>query len=253
MIKKSLLAIFFLFSQQLYSDAIRIMPLGDSITSDYAFSDDTNPRPYSIRHSYRNYLWYKLKNAGYSVDFVGSYKTGSAIKPYFDPDHQGYAGVSTVEVGGVLRRLLTANPPDVILLHLGTNDRAKVGFSGTNMSGMKKMFDEVARYERVHNHHIKIVLALIIGRGNNIFSGFTNTFNDNLYNLAVERISRGEDITIVDMQHDAGLNYSTDFRDNAHPNNAGYSKMANAWFKALSKILSKDDYAWLPAIYHISL
>jgi len=251
--KKFLLALFLLLSTQVYSDPIRIMPLGDSITSDYAFSDDRHPRPLSIRHSYRNYLWYKLKNAGYSVDFVGSYKTGSAIKPYFDPDHQGYAGVSTIEVGGVLRRLLNANPPDVILLHLGTNDRAKVGTSGTNMRGMKRMFDEVDRYERLHNHHIKIVLALIIGRGNNIFPGFTNTFNKSLYNLAVERISRGDDITIVDMQHDAGLNYYTDFRDNAHPNNKGYAKMANAWFKALSKVLSKDDYSWLPAIYSISM
>ena len=45
--------------------AVKIMPLGDSITHGF-----TNA------NSYRRVLWKMLTNAGYSVDFVGSLTTG---------------------------------------------------------------------------------------------------------------------------------------------------------------------------------
>ena len=74
-----------------------IMPLGDSITYDDAYRDHTElggsgPRPASQRHAYRNYLWYKLQDADFDVNFVGSRDTGSAISPSFDGDNEGYPG-----------------------------------------------------------------------------------------------------------------------------------------------------------------
>lgn len=226
-----------IFSLYLQAGAVRIMPVGDSITYDDSYADANNPRPVNIRHAYRNYLWYRLKDAKYWVDFVGSRVAGDAIVPSFDPNNEAYPGETTDSIGSTIYNKLVQNPADIILLHIGTNDRWRIDKTGNYMSGMSKIFNEVNRYEANYHHHIKIILALIIGRRNNDFASFTDTFNTNLKNLANSRIAQGDDIVIVDMQHHSGLNYSTDFRDPAHPTNTGYDKMATLWYSTLKQFL----------------
>ncbi len=52
------------------------MPLGDSITWDWHYSDY---RTDAERSGYRNYLWYLLQNEEYDVDFVGSRNNGEQL------------------------------------------------------------------------------------------------------------------------------------------------------------------------------
>jgi len=222
----------------LQASAVRVMPLGDSITYDDSYADyEGNNRPASIRHAYRNYLWYKLRDARYWVDFVGSRVAGTAIRPSFDPENEGYPGETSDFIASHVYGFLARNPADIVLLHIGTNDRWSIDSSGNHMSGMINIFNEIDRFERNYHHHVKIILALIIGRRDNDFASFTNTFNTNLHNLANSRIAQGDDIYIVDMQHNAGLNYHNDFRDPAHPTEGGYAKMANLWYSALRRFL----------------
>ena len=239
-----------LFTKAAIADTSRIMLLGDSITYDYAFSDDYNPRPISQRHGFRNYLWYKLKAAKYDVDFVGTNKAGSGIRPSFDIDNEGFPGLKSTEVvyyprpeGGFYDRLKRFKP-HIILIHLGTNDWS------TSVSGMRKILDEIDNAEEDYGFHATVVLAKIINlrERKSIFS----TFNRNLQALADSRVKNGDDIIVVDMENGAGLHYnSTDFRDRVHPNNAGYQKMANVWFGALKKILDnrQNDSDFLIPIY----
>lgn len=117
----------------------RIMPLGDSITFDWRF-DDT--RTDAERSGYRNYLWYKLENAGYSADFVGSRTTGAAISPPFDGDNEGHPGWTSYQLSNHVYNYLQANATDVVLLYIGTNDM------GTSVSGVEKILDEVDRSEK---------------------------------------------------------------------------------------------------------
>lgn len=228
----------------LQATVTRIMPLGDSITYDDSYADyDQYTRPASVRHAYRNYLWYRLRDARYEANFVGSRVAGTAIVPSFDPENEGWPGETSDYIANIVYSKLVQNPADIILLHIGTNDRWRIDGSGNYMSGMQNIFNEIDRYERNYNHHIKIVLALIIGRRYNDYASFTDTFNANLNALARQRIAQGDDIYIIDMQHNAGLNYSTDFRDPAHPTETGYSKMANLWYNAVRPYL---DIAPLP-------
>ena len=67
--------------------AIRIMPLGDSITQ--GASSGVTDEDFQV--SYRLDLWDKLRNAGYDVDFVGSLNSGSSMED-FDADHEGHPG-----------------------------------------------------------------------------------------------------------------------------------------------------------------
>ena len=224
-IKKSLfvLMLFALSAQA----AVRIMPLGDSITYDARYADDDHPRPVGKRSGYRNYLWYKLKDVNYSVDFVGSQIAGQDIIPPFDPDNEGHPGWTSYDIAEHAYDYMVNSRPDIVLLHIGTNDR-----SSTDPQGVADILDEIDYYEENYNTHVKAFVALIIDRKEH--DGRIPIFNRRLKEMLQQRISHGDDIVIVDMYHDAGLRVS-DYADNTHPNNNGYYRMANVWFNVLMR------------------
>lgn len=99
---------------------VRIMPLGDSITDGNASGvTPIDTKEYWV--SYRKVLWESLGTAGYSVDFVGSLSSGYFFDPPFDSDHEGHGGWTDTQIRDNVISFLTANPADVILLHIGTN------------------------------------------------------------------------------------------------------------------------------------
>ena len=122
-----------LLSATSMAEAIRILPLGDSITQ-----GGRNDRE---EYTYRFPLFRMLTEAGYDVDFVGSLKGGLhgdakwpalAGKP-FDPDHEGHYGWKTAAVRDKLAGWLKAYPaaPDIVLIHLGTNDQGAANAATT--------------------------------------------------------------------------------------------------------------------------
>ena len=221
---KYLYIIFFLTSTiHIYAQTVRIMPLGDSITHGYP-------------SGYRNYLWYKLQDAKYDVDFVGSQNDGYLVTPHFDSDHEGYGGYKTYEIADIVYRLLEDNQPDIILLHIGSNDVSPTqGIDSSSVAGLEDILNQIDYYEKDYNHPIKIILASIINRQE--YHQTVTDFNINLRSMANKRISNGDLITLVNMEDDAGL-ITSDFGDATHPNDSGYYKMANVWFPTLTDILN---------------
>ena len=117
---------------------VNILPLGDSITRGGAAVDSPYP-------SYRYLLWNYLKTGGYDVDFIGSttYPTFSSFS--FDQDHEGHGGYTTgMELNGdssddpqgKLSTWLNQYTPDIVLLHIGTNDVHPAGDTLTSGSAM---------------------------------------------------------------------------------------------------------------------
>ena len=200
---------------------IRVMPLGDSITVGENGPKDVPPPGYVI--GYRQRLYERLTNAGYVIDFVGSQAEGDLAIPAFDTDHEGHSGCSDTQVADNLDNWLTTNPPDVILLHIGTNG-LEVGTA-----------DEENILNIIDNHDINtiVVLAKIINR--QTYSSTTSQYNANLEQMALDRISLGDNIVIVDMEN--ALNYPDDLYSELHPNSTGYEKMAETWFNALTSFL----------------
>ena len=204
---------------------VRIMPLGDSITYDYANAYyDSNGRmlvPIGKRTGYRAFLAYDLNDAGVKYDFVGSRRAGYDVKPPFDPDNEGYPGATSWDIANHVYEFLVKNPADVILLHIGTNDRA-----GGRVDGTEKILNEIKRYEKDSHRHIKVFVALIINR---LFWDRTiEKYNNNLKAMLERR--NDPEIYIVDMSH--LLNHD-DYLEDYHPNKKGYKKMADKWFIAL--------------------
>ena len=124
---------------------LRIMLLGDSITQGDA-------------SSYRRPLWIALGEAGMSVDFVGSmsrrYSGGNDANDY-DADHEGHWGWRADQVLGRIDQWAAQAAPDIVLMHLGTND---IG-GGQDIDETVDEIDQIIERLRAHNPRVHVLLA----------------------------------------------------------------------------------------------
>lgn len=210
-------------AQTVANESVKIMPLGDSITRGVGSTS---------LNGYRKPLYWALTDAGYNVDFVG----GETHGDFVDPNHEGHDGWKADEIlngrpsepaEGKLEDWLSEHQPDIILLHIGTND---ITGEDEDANEVSDILDEIDRFST----DIKVILALIIDRQTHSLA--TTQFNTDVNDMAQNRIAAGDDIIIVDME--SALDYGTDMYDNLHPNDAGYAKMADIWFDALDSIIS---------------
>ncbi|HLL88417.1 MAG TPA: GDSL-type esterase/lipase family protein, partial [Tepidisphaeraceae bacterium] len=124
MIRSVILSAFALLVFAVQSPAatpLKIMPLGDSITNGGSGS------------GYRGPLYQKLTAANYSFQFVGSRTDNAtaALTTSNNSRHEGHSG-SFIKTGDATRigiydylpTWINAAQPDIILLHIGTNDAA---------------------------------------------------------------------------------------------------------------------------------
>ena len=126
------------------------MPLGDSITQ--ADRD---------HNSYRRPLWFKLREAKYEVNFVGSTKShflGNAPKSDFDQDHEGHWGWRIDEVINRIDNWMSNAKPDIVLIHLGTNDILGGESSDSAIAELNQLIQKI----RQQNPNVTILLAQLI-------------------------------------------------------------------------------------------
>lgn len=203
------------------SNPIKIMPLGDSITQGV-----TN------QNSYRRLLWFDLLNAGYNVDFVGSIRwTTEGITPPtpdFDLDNEGYGGWTSQQILDNIDGIATNNRPDIVLLHIGTND---LNINKTPQSIIDNINRTIQKL-RQSNPNVKVLLAQIIPDGNPDRSPQLNSL---IPTLASQISTSQSPVIVVDQYSD--FNGSSDTLDTYHPNNTGELKMATRWFNALKTVL----------------
>jgi hypothetical protein len=228
-------------AQFVVSDTVSIMPLGNSITE-----------AKKGRASYRCWLWKMLTDAGIAVDFVGS-RTGvyngriglhvESACPYeaFDEDHEGHYSwkVGDVLYGGdcyncypgTLGGWLKDNLPDIVLLHLGSNDIGGKGKSGEPaLEHLGFMIDTL----RAYNASVVVLLATLIGSNIRVADNEIKAFNARIPALADRKTTDQSPVIVVDQAE--GYNPSADNCDNWHPNETGEKKMARKWFEAISAL-----------------
>ena len=98
-------------------DAVRIMCFGDSITQGGPESS-----------AYRRMLFHILRDNGHDCTFVGSQNTSIKNAPTlhddFDAWHEGHSGTRTqwFVKNYPVTAVFSQCQPDIVLLHLGTND-----------------------------------------------------------------------------------------------------------------------------------
>lgn len=239
----------------------RIMPLGDSIT--YGVYDQYDAAGGSPA-GYRKPLWDALAKAGYQVDFVGGERAGPTGGS-FDRDNEGHPGIrtqqyadgytwnnnGTADSNGVreyINSWLDANPADIILLHIGTNDlntRLQHSYDRPTTSevyqGIQEILANIRNWAGAQPAgHVPVLLAQIIG-GNqsdatdrNTFNGWVTDLNSRITDFA------SQDVKLVD-QYSAlapgGTPDSSLYANSLHPDQAGYDAMARRWETRLETLL----------------
>ena len=206
--------------QQPPKAAIKILPLGDSITqggSGYA--------------SYRRELWFLLKDAAYNVDFIGSQDdfhgdVADNLKD-FDLDHEGHWAWETGEIDAKLSGWLDDYQADIVLLHAGTNDFDRGQSNGSTIRELSSIIDKL----RKNNPKVVILLAKIIPMKNKD----TGSINVHIEALAKNENSDKSPVVIVD-QYEGYAPLEENY-DTYHPNRAGEGRIAKKWFDSLVPFL----------------
>lgn len=201
-------------------EPLRIMPLGDSITQGHSAS-------------YRQPLWYALRQAGWNIDFVGSmdrYYGGGAPAEDFDPDHEGHWGWFADQVLKRIPDWVAQSDPDVVLLHLGTND---VGSGQDTMETADEVKQIIFRL-RQHNSGIHVLLAAIIPVDHALANVRIKEYNAALAGMAATLDHEASRVLLVDQF--SGFDPRLDTYDGIHPDDNGNRKMTARWLGALQSL-----------------
>ncbi|MFG2045624.1 cellulose binding domain-containing protein [Dactylosporangium sp. NPDC048998] len=205
---------------------VRIMPLGDSITAGPG--------------CWRAMLWHQLQTAGYTnIDFVGTQSDGGGCNPgySYDFDHEGHGGYAATGIAdnNQLPPWLAATKPDIVLVHLGTNDMWGHYIStATKLAAFTKLVGQM----RDSNPNMKILVAKIIPMSAASCSTCPADiieFNNALPAWAAGLTTANSPIVLVDQW--TGFDATADTVDGVHPNTGGFQKMANRWYPALAAAL----------------
>lgn len=216
-----------------YSQEIKIMPLGDSITFG-------SPDP--SYGGYRHLLGILLAGDGHHIAFVGSRKSGNDLLA--GANNEGHPGWTISQIMNAIdsEGWLKTAQPDIILLHVGTND-IRHGDAASAPDTLSALLDKILL--RLPQTHV-IVAQIIPYR-----SGVDDAHRS--YNAAIARIvaTKGPHFSLVDMEN---LTSPSDYADGIHPNASGYDKMARAWERSIHAVLSgspQHPAAQYPAIPQI--
>jgi lysophospholipase L1-like esterase len=194
------------------------MPLGDSITYGEGIPG---------YGGYRNLLGALLESDGYIIDFVGSQQSAADVLP--DPDNEGHPGWTILDIkhGIDSKGWLETYQPDIILLHIGSNDLigtndSPYGNSAYAPGDLSALLDDIL----VHLPGTHIIVAQIIPTRRGSDS------NHLLFNKAIPDIvaSKGSRVSMVDMRN---ILSKSDFSNLYHPSPKGYDKMAHVWESAI--------------------
>jgi lysophospholipase L1-like esterase len=226
----SILTIFLTITQAAHGQAVKIMPLGDSLTSGY--------QQYV---SYRYDLWFDLVDAGFDFDFVGGNITTDGIPNLdwypnyltsFDRHHEGYSGYRADELASFARALAMSHRPDIVLLWAGINDLWYLGSSGV-LNAKFGLRDTIENIRSVLPG-VTILLGLVPPYDNRN-GEFVASLNAEIVALAADLDSPQSPVILVD--HHTGYNIGSMTWDNVHQNRAGEEWVANKWFGVLASII----------------
>src|SRR5262245_32009291 len=143
---------------------LRIMPLGDSITDGF-----------NVPGGYRINLWHYLTELlGLDVAFVGSLTNGPP--DLGSRNHEGHSGWRTDQISANITRWMDAYRPDVVLLHIGTNDCVQNFQLNTIGDRLSRLIDQITD----HSPWCLVVVAQITPMTNPTFNQRAVAYNNQI-------------------------------------------------------------------------
>ena len=200
-------------------EGVRIMPLGDSIT------DGVNS-PY--QGGYRVWLWQESEAAGWHVHFVGSLSNGpSTLK---ERNHEGHSGWRIDQISAHVVPWLRRYQPQLILLHIGTNDILQGYGPVVAQQRLHLLLDQIT----TTLPDTIVIVAQVTPLGHAALDAQIMQYNQSIPTLVKNEQAQGRHVEYVDMHNVVPVR---DVTDSIHPNNDGYMRMAHVWYNALAKLM----------------
>ncbi|MBD3419162.1 MAG: hypothetical protein GF398_03490 [Chitinivibrionales bacterium] len=218
---------------EIADDALRIMPLGNSIT--YGGYDS----------NYRLYLWEKLQRAQVSCEFVGTLQGGNCAA--YDCDHEGHYGWSIESLTAGVVDWLNATSPDMVLTMIGSND---MGGDSTHTQRAVESLSQLIETMRATAPQAKLFIASLPLIDYGWPEPSVDLFNDSAQAM-IQRRSQTDSLLFF---ADVGRQLTTnDLADGIHPNDQGYRKMADAWFDAIRPHAEQYIFTTTSRAFHAGL
>ena len=225
---------------------ISVLPLGSSITA-----GTSAQVPYDGA-GYRSQLYQNLANDGRFIPtFTGLQNTTEANGTFNGGPpltvtvgqnrHEGHPGFPTGAIlanlpGNYLKPGNGVNP-DYITLNIGGNDYVQNYLDTQAIDRLDGILDGI---DTLRPDATTVVSSIIVrtdanrkfADGINGVGGFNNLYNPLIPGLVYDHVLAGEHVSFLDLANI--LNESDLSRDNIHPTQAGYNKMADAWYNAIT-------------------
>ena len=210
--------------------AYKVMPIGDSITHGL-----------NGRTTYRCELWHLLtaQYPAIDFDFVGSMRggysgNGTDTCQYrgADFDHEGHWGWKADEVLSNMDRYLSLNVPDIVIIHLGTNDIRGGHSTQSTINEINAIIDKV----RAKNPKASFLVSKIIPnfRDGGRHHSATRQLNAAVGNYVATKNTAQSRV----LDADVWTGYEErDHYDGIHPGASGSKKMADVYFANLRRLL----------------
>lgn len=224
-------------------EACKILPLGDSITyglitvqADKA-SSDSSINGKDSHGGYRVKLFADAVAASQKITFTGSVLNGPTMVsgmsfPQANEGHSGYTIDSSNGNGINVKALLDRafqTLPQIILLHIGTNDV----YASSGQSGMADrltaLIDELVK----RAPDALIVVSTIIPLKTTYAA--LGTYNGQIPGVVSKEATAGHHVVMVDIF--SGFDLSLLSGDGVHPNQMGYDRMGDKFYAAVSSLL----------------
>ncbi|MGW6908244.1 GDSL-type esterase/lipase family protein [Streptomyces sp. NPDC054940] len=191
---------------------LRVMPLGDSIT--WGVGSSTG-------NGYRGPLWDKLAADGHPLDFVGTLRGGSMS----DPDNEGHSGYKIHQIAALTDASLTHYRPNVVTLHIGTNDLNESYQVSTSTARLRSLVDQITAAAP----DATVLVASLVVSTSGSEEQYRAAYNQAIPQIVNDAQAAGKHVAHVDM---SSLT-TADLADTLHPDDSGYQKMAAAFHRGI--------------------
>jgi lysophospholipase L1-like esterase len=225
-----------------------IMPLGDSVT----YGNNAAIAPGGVPGGYRTHLYTDLHNAGYSFTLIGT-QTANPSPPLLDASqthHEGHPGYRIDQIANNLDGndpsgptsnnggfwFHKPSPPDMVLLHIGTNDILQNFQTSTMAMRLDKLIGQIVADSPTSRIFVSSIIPLVNGNQNQLVQAYNTQIRDV---IVPKYDSLGDNVFFVDQYPnfvDANGNIiHIGPANNIHPDQIGYDLMGDTWAAAIQQ------------------